>query len=165
MERKLTLDKETPPVLESFNRILAEIANTPNERVDLANTVRDTFAGFMRTHSMHTGIIAEEKILEGVQNFIYENVNPMIINGLSRQNLEYLNQQEAMHLKKSGSKIRAWSEWQTKTPNVVIGVETFWENNQETVRTWFLRNNSKKPIFIEGLFKYLRVNEPGKRKD
>lgn len=134
-------------VTDSFRKVLDEVAATPGKRVDIVNSSNDTFGGFMRTFSMHTGIVEEGKIKEGLRQLILENVPE----GETQDTLEAGFKEEADCVGRGSHGDTYRLEWNLIRDNVVIGLEVIRDQRSESVRTWYLRNTSKKPGLIPSI--------------
>lgn len=117
---------------------------TPGFTIELITYVEDPIGGFKRIYSHLDPHQSGEKLDRTLTAFI----NKLVPEDQSRETLEKRfedNPDKAIH--KSHRDILT-SEWQTIHENVVIGVREVRDQKGESVRSWYLKNTSKK----QGLF-------------
>ncbi len=121
---------------------------TPGFTVELITCAEDPIGGFKKIYSHLDPHQSGEKLDRTLTAFI----NKLVPKNQSRETLEKRfedNPDKAIH--KSHSDILT-SEWQTIHENVVIGVREVKNQRGESVKSWYLKNISKKP----GLFSFLK---------
>lgn len=132
--------------IRAFRIAEDKVRLTPGLQIDIVAFANDTLSATKHTYTFVGVNTSSHNLNEALTDFVADLVH----DGESRETLEKAFAEHPDKVVRKRNHEEVTSEWQTVKDNVVIGIKAIRGESGETVRTWYLKNPSKK----RGLFNF-----------